>query len=478
MLSAAERAELRAIVMSVLSRRPVAGLAVAVVHEDGLAWLHTHGMADVERRVLVDEDTVFRIGSITKTMTAIAVMQLVEHGALDLDAPLQRYLRSFDLIPADPGFRPVTARHLLTHTAGVRAVRTAVDLLRPALGWGSPAGRPVPSLAEYYRGGLRVDVDPGTRFGYSNHGFAVLGQVVEDVSGMTFDRYLRERIFAPLGMEHSDVLRSDRVRGRLATGYQPGRRGLSRVGDLENVALGAGNVYSSTRDMVRYVTTLLAGGSGEFGAVLTPASVAVMMQPHYQPDARLPGFGLAFFRDTVGGQRVVAHDGIWKGFLSSMLIAPDASLGVLALANTGQFRPGGAPDEVAEAVLRHLLGVPADAVSRDVPQHPAVWADLCGRYSLGPGVLVDPQPRSLLAAGLQVRAGDSLTIGVPLLPWRLDLHPEPGDHDAFRVDLSRLGTDAPGVVPVVFARNSRGHVVALHAHLARHPLSFTKRRAQ
>lgn len=475
MLSGIEQADVRAIVAEVLNRRPVAGLTVAVVHRGSPVWLYTHGLADVERGVSVDEDTVFRIGSITKTMTAIAVMQLVEQGVLDLDAPVERYLRSFRLLPADAGFHPATVRHLLTHTAGVRAVRSATDLLRPVLGWGSPAGLAVPPLGEYYGRGLHVDAEPGTRFAYSNQGFAVLGQVVEDISGMPFDRYLRERVFDPLGMEHSDVVRSERVRRRLAIGYEPGPRGLTRVRDLEFVALGAGNVYSSTRDMVRYVTALLSGGAGEHGAVLEPATLATMFDAHHQPDARLPGIGLAFFRDMFGGHRIVAHDGIWKGFLSTMLLAPDDSIGVLALANTGHFRPGGAPDEAAEAVLRRLLDVPPDEVSAGVPLDPTVWGDFCGTYSLGRGVLVDPQPRSLFGAGLQVRAGDRLTIGIPLVPWRLTLHPQPGDHDAFRVDLSRLVGGSEGTVPLVFGRDDSGRVVAMHAHLGRHPMTFTKR---
>ncbi len=103
MVSAADQEQLRAIVAEVLSRRPVAGLSVAVVQRGTQVWLQTHGLADVERHIPVDEDTVFRIASITKTMTAIAVMQLVEQGLLDLDAPVERYLGSFRLLPAAPG---------------------------------------------------------------------------------------------------------------------------------------------------------------------------------------------------------------------------------------------------------------------------------------------------------------------------------------------------------------------------------------
>ena len=249
------------IVSEVLNRWPVAGLAVGVVRDGGLAWFHGHGVADVESGRPVDADTVFRIGSITKTLTAVAVMQLVEQGVLDLDAPAERYLRGYSLRPAKPGFPPDTVRHLLTHTAGVRAVRGPADLLRPTLGWGTRPGRAAPPLAEYYRGGLGVDVEPGTRFAYSNHGFATLGQIVEDVAGVPFDRYLRDRLLAPLGMHDSDLVRSERVRSRLATGYELQPRGLEAVIDRETVPAGAAGLYSTTGDMARYVAALLGGGA-------------------------------------------------------------------------------------------------------------------------------------------------------------------------------------------------------------------------
>ena len=290
----------------------------------------------------------------------------------------------------------------MTHTAGVRALRGPSDLLRPALGWGAPVGRRAPPLAEYHRGGLRVDVEPGTKWAYSNHGFATVGQIVEDVSGIPFDRYLRERVFDPLGMESSDLVRSERVRSRLAIGYELRSGGPEAAADREMTIAGAGSVYSTTSDMAHYVAALLGGGANEHGSVLRPETLARMFEPHYQPDPRVPGMGLGFFRDAVGGHRTVGHDGIWKGFLSDMVLAPDEGIGVLALANTGGFDRRGAPVPVANAVLRSLLGLPDDAVRTDVPEQPSSWGDLCGWYSLGPGVLTDPQLRAALGAGVEV----------------------------------------------------------------------------
>ena len=238
------------------------------------------------------EDTVFRIGSLTKTFTAIAVMQLWEQGLVDLDAPANDYLRSFRLVPAKASFRPATVRHLLTHTAGVGYWRRLSDLLRPGVGSGDRAGRSgAPPLADYYRKGLPVEVEPGTKWVYSNHGFAVLGQIVEDVSGQPLDRYLRDHIFEPLGMEHTDLIRSERVRPRLATGYVLRPGGLKPVADREVPTPGGGGMYSTAADMARYVAALLRMGAGEHGSVLKPATVASMFQPHFQPDPRAPGHG-------------------------------------------------------------------------------------------------------------------------------------------------------------------------------------------
>ena len=224
---------------------------------------------------------MFRIGSITKTFTAIAVMQLWEHGLVDLDAPANDYLRTFRLIPAEPSFQP-TVRHLLTHTAGVGYWRRFSDLLQPGVGAGvrARASGALP-LAEYYRRGLPVEIEPGTKWAYSNHGFAALGQLVEDVSDRPLDRYLRERIFEPLGMDHTDLVRSERVRSRLPTGYVLRSRGLKPVADREVPTPGGGGIYSAAADVARHIAALQQMYAGKQDLVLKPETLASMFQPHF-----------------------------------------------------------------------------------------------------------------------------------------------------------------------------------------------------
>jgi len=225
------RSELDAKVGQILNRHPAVGLAVGIIGKGRLQFFHGHGLADIASNAPITEDTVFRIGSLTKTFTAIAVMQLWEQGLVDLDAAANDYLNAYELIPAHPTHGPATVRHLLTYTAGLPQCLHLSRAFRPTLGEMVKSGRPVPTLAQYYRGGLRLVAEPGMRHVYSNHGFATLGQIVEDVTGHPLQRYFREHIFEPLGMEQTDLVRSDRIRSGLATGYAWRSHGPCLVGD-------------------------------------------------------------------------------------------------------------------------------------------------------------------------------------------------------------------------------------------------------
>ena len=325
--------EMKARVDAILNRHPALGFALGVVRNGSLEFFHTHGFADLASSRPVTEDTVFRVASITKTFTAIAVMQLWEQGLVDLDAPANDYLRAYQLIPANTSWRPATVRHLLTHTAGIPEQVPRSGIFRTDFGESVKLGRPVPSLADYYRGGLRLNAEPGTMFRYGDHGPATLGQIVEDVCGTSLNRYLREHVFEPLGMTDTTLVRSEVVQSRLAIGYKLSSTGLKPVTDREVVTAGASGIYSTPKDMARYLAALLGGGANEHGSMLKPATLASMFAAQYQPDPRIPGMGLAFWRRTAGGHLVVEHQGIIPGFDSQILVAPDDGLGLMAFTN-------------------------------------------------------------------------------------------------------------------------------------------------
>jgi hypothetical protein len=212
--------------------------------------------------------------------------------------------------------------------------------------------------------------------------------------------------------------------------------------------------------------------------VLSPATLATMFEPHYQPDPRMPGMGLGFFRGAAAGHRVVGHEGILPGFASQFLAAPDDGVGLIAFTNGSSGAMVWLPTEL-DRLLRHLLQVPEDVVRTDVPHHPEIWESLCGRYQL-PARGSDLRGRMAMGGGAQVfvrggRLMARLLTPVPLLYRGLPLHPDDElDPYVFRLDLTRLRM---ATVRVVFSRETGVGVTAAHADLGGQPLSLVRRRA-
>jgi CubicO group peptidase (beta-lactamase class C family) len=456
----------------ILARHPAVGLAVAAVRQGSGPVFACRGLASIESATPLSPDTVFRIGSVTKLFTAIGVMQLAERRLVDLDAPANEFLRAYHIEPAVPAWRPATLRHLLTHTSGIPEIIDVRDVLHPSWGgfWSRPAiasvalGDPLPSLASYYRGRLRVVVEPGRFFAYSNHGFATLGQVIEDVTGQPLERYVHDRFFEPLGMADADLARSERVRSRRATGYRLGRRGPEAVTDREWLGRAGGGIYATTRDLARFAAALLGGGELDGRQIVTAPTLATMREPHFRPHPALPGMGLGFFRGEISGHRVVRHDGLLPGFVSDFVVAPDDGLAIVALTNVDGASYTWLPIEV-DRMLRSLLGL-REEERLPLRQHPERWPEYCGRYVLPPRIS-DLRGR-LALRGVDVtvrgdRLGVRLRTVVPGLSRAFPLLPgDATDPDVFRVDLAPIGLPS---ARVAFGRDGAGRVDAAHTDL-------------
>ncbi|WP_324198345.1 serine hydrolase domain-containing protein [Nocardia beijingensis] len=455
-----------------VNRRAVVGAAVAVVRAGRVEFVG-QGLADIDAKRPVTQDTVFRVASITKTFTAIAVMQLWERGLIDLDAPADTYLRSYRLVPDDARFGPVTVRHLLTHTSGIGETAHPRRVLRPDSGESVAPGEPVPALSDYYGRGLRVQAEPGTRWTYTDHGFATLGQIVSDVTGIAFAEYVRDRLFRPLGMFDSDLTASAFTPTRRAVGYTLHARGPKEVTHREMITAPAASAYSTPRDMSRYVTALLNGGGNEHGSVIESATLALMFAPQYQPDPRVPGLGLGFFRGLAGDHPVIEHQGILPGFNSQMWLAPDDGLGLLVFVTGGHHATLWLPAETS-ALLHELLGVAQPVIRDDVAHHPEIWSEICGYYPL-PGALTDVRARAMVGAGVDVRIVGGRPVlrvltPIPALLRGLPLHPEdPEDPLAFRIDMTRWGI---GTGRILFSRDPDDGTMRMHFDL--HPLTLRK----
>ncbi|HEX9095594.1 MAG TPA: serine hydrolase domain-containing protein [Candidatus Dormibacteraeota bacterium] len=467
---------LKAWVGEILNRHPAVGMAVGVVRNQRLEFFYTHGVADIVSNMPITEDTVFRIASISKTFTAIALMQLWEQGLVELDAPANDYLRAFQLVSAKAGHRPATLRHLLTHTSGIPEMVHPSRALMYAFGESVKLGRPLPTLGEYYRGGLHLVAEPGTRFMYTDHNFATVGQIVEDVSGQPLDRYLRQHVFEPLGMGDTDLIRSERVESRLATGYNLRSQGAKAVTDRQWITAAASSIYSTPRDMARYVAALLGGGANQYGSVLKRATLELMFEPHYQPHPLIPGIGLAFDRFDVGGHLAIGHEGVLPGFNSQIFAMPDYGVGVMAFTNGAPRAMFWLPAE-AIALLKRLVGLSNDVIRRDVPQHPEIWGDLCGWYQLPAGP-TDTRLRATVGLGAEVFVRRrQLTLRllnpIPTLYRGFALHPDDDNNPyVFRIDASTFDI---GTARVIFSREpERG---TMRVHLDVMPLSLEKQPA-
>ncbi len=456
-------AQVDAWVDETLARHPVVGFAVGAVRAGSPWHVRSRGVADTATGEPITETTVFRIASITKTFTAIALMQLWENGLVDLDAPAGEYLRSYRLVPAEPQWRPATLRHLLTHTAGLSELSRPSGILRRDFGESVPAGSPIPSPADLYAGSLELQADPGTRFVYTNHGPTTVGQIVEDVTGEPLYRYFRDHLFGPLGMEDTDLLRSERVAERLATGYEIRSGGVKRVSERDMVTAGAASVFSTPRDMARYADALLGGGTNAHGSILRPDTLSMMFDAHYRPDPRIPGMGLGFFRSRAGGLIAVGHQGSHPGFHSHLMLDPGSGAAVMAFTNGARQADFWLPAAVSR-LLGRLLG-PADGEHRaEVVHRPGSWRSVCGWYRLDAG-LADVRLRGMIGAGAEVfvRGGRLMfrfLTPVPALAAGFELIAD-DEHDPDVLSI-HLPSDDMDPMRVVVGRDAAGAATCLH----------------
>jgi CubicO group peptidase (beta-lactamase class C family) len=364
------------------------GVAVAVVHDGQLVYSRSFGLANIEKAAPVTEDTIFRIMSISKTFTSIAIMQLWEQKRLDLDDPVNPYLKSMQVLHKDPAAPPITFRHLLTHTSGIGEMRSLADQLP----WvGGLAARPdsrILSMPEYYKGTLRPEIFPGEKWAYANHGFAVLAQLIEDISGEPFAMYMRQHVLEPLGMLHSDYFMSERVRDGQAQGYKFMNGRFEPVPYTRLATPGCGGIFSNINDMVKYVCCLMDEGRYPGGAILKPETLKQMMTPQLDMDPRVAGMGLGFNLKKYGPYVAARHGGGWPGFITEMSVIPEKKLAVLVFNNSSNRAPG----QIASEMLYRLLDIPdPDAKLPDpgILQRPADWAELCGFYGPKPGYLTN-----------------------------------------------------------------------------------------
>ncbi len=351
-----------------VAQREQPGLSIGVVLGDRLLWAKGYGYADSEKRVPADPRTLYRIASITKTFTAVAILQLRDAGKLQLDDPLRRHLSWARIRAHDPAASDITIRELLTHSSGLQREV-------PGTVWTSPT---FPSAAA-----LRVEVEetysPGVTWKYSNLGFALLGEVVGAVSGEPWDRYVQRHILDPLGMKSTRTMpRADEP--GLAVGYArpvPGERPVNAptFGSAEAVGAAA-NMASSVEDLAKYLVFHVSSGSSAVGSVLKSTTLRDMHRPQWLLDdwQNAWGFGLRVRR--VDGRVQAGHPGNVPGFRTQIEFVPTLRLGVVVLTNADDGNPAGYVDYA----LRLLGPIAAKATARPVAPLSPSTAGYVGQY--------------------------------------------------------------------------------------------------
>ena len=460
-LSAVEKTiqELDGILVNFMNEHKLPGLAVGIVQDGKLVAEKYLGYADLDKKENVSPETIFRIGSISKTFTGVGIMQLWEQGKLDLDDPVNKYLKTYKVQHVDPAAPPVTIRHMLTHTSGIGEVTSLLDFLKPVAGLGAKPETPEVPLSEYYKGCLRPEVYPGEKWAYANHAFATLGQIIEDVSGLPFAEYMREFVFAPLGMSDSSFLLTETLRSRLAKAYDFKKGHFAPVEYLRIEVPAAGSVFSNVQEMSKYVAALMNDGANENGQIVKPETLELMFTPQLDFDERLGvNIGLYFVMTRFGEHRISWHNGGWPGFVSSMFIAPDDKLGVLVFTNT----TSPAPDLIAMQLLRKMLGEPEPTTLVPDPkvlEAPHDWPALCGFYGPKKGFLTNLRIWGNYGGEMEVLTRENHLVLRSLtgsLAKGITLYRAANDQR-----LLYKGVTGKSVITVLFGTNAEGEVTRL-----------------
>ena len=314
-------AKIEAAITAVMSSKGIPALSVAIVIDNALRWQKAYGLADLENSVPAKAATAYRIASVSKPITAVAVMQLAERGKLDLDAPIQKYVPSF---PAKQW--PLTTRQLLGHLSGIRNYK----------GNENDSTRFYSSLTE----ALSIfkddplDFEPATKFSYTTYGYTVLGTVIEAASGMSYIDYMRENIFRPANMSRT---RADNVYDIIpnrSRGYGPKVYGKFD-GELRNAALAdtsykipAGGLVSTVEDLANFAIAV------QNGVLVKKETFEQMSVPQKTRDGKQTPYGLGWFIDGIGERNgIVWHGGVQQGATSMLFILPKERFAVVILTN-------------------------------------------------------------------------------------------------------------------------------------------------
>ncbi|MEV2219067.1 serine hydrolase domain-containing protein [Nocardia vinacea] len=402
----------------------VPGAAVGVL-VDGREDFAAHGVTSIEHPVPVDRDTMFVLGSVSKTFTATALMRLVAQGKVELDAPVRRYVP--ELVLADEqAAAEMTVSNLLNHTAGL-GIRLIVET-----GDGDDA------LAEYVARLNELDlIGPvSARASYSQAGYNLLGRVIEKVTGLTFERAIAQLLLDPIGLSHSRYLPSEIMTRCFAVGHNRGADGaliVAREWKDTRANNPGGGIVSSVADQLRWARFQLGDGRTENGKQVMPAETLARMKEQtveLQGSSLGDAFGICWFLRDVDGVRIVSHGGSSNGQFAELVTVPEQNFAITIMSNAGPDDGIQFNQAVVRWALEHYVGL-IDKDPEPLPFDPAQAAEITGDYEIDALTLTigTDETGLTIACGIkpEVRAASEIELppdlpaaGVGLLPGNRD----------------------------------------------------------
>lgn len=358
------------------------GAAVGIVLEGDVVYVRGFGVRELAAKQPVDGNTVFRIGSVSKTITALAVLKLRDQGKIVLDAPAATYLPALASRPSPTkDSPPLTVRHLLTMTSGL-----PYDDM-----WGAVTfGQSDVELAQLLEQGLSFAGVPGRQYQYSNLGFALLGKIVEAVSGQPFAEFVAHGVFAPLGMKSSGYVTGPIPLERMAVGYfEDGERLVPEPIDSDGVFAPAGGVYTSVNDLARYAAYHLAAYPPRDDPEMGPVRRSTLREMHAgqtwarwgddvpvlrrlptgAPSLTVSAYGLGWMQNTTClAEGIVQHFGFEPGYWASIRLLPAQGIGLVTISTTESLGQNQTFEGVLalfrdEGVLDRAPALPSPALS-------------------------------------------------------------------------------------------------------------------
>ena len=319
------RSELEPQINDAIGKGSLPGFAIGVVKNGKLIYAKGFGVAKLGGSTPVTSRSLFHMASVTKTFVATAIMQLVEQGKIDLDAPVTKYLPYFKL--DDERYRTIKVRQMLSHTSGVPDV-TDYHWDKPEYDAGA--------LERFVRSfsNQKLIFNPGEKFAYSNAAYEMLGDVIAKVSGESFEDYVQHHILTPLGMKDSTLLVREANQQLLTSPHvkESGKAVVSKIFPYNRAHSPSSTLYSNIEDMSRWAIANLNRGELDGKRILKPETVELMRQPVV--DSYKVKEGISWFVAELQGHRLVLHDGGDVGFESRLLLAPDDGVAVIAMTNS------------------------------------------------------------------------------------------------------------------------------------------------